>query len=45
MAASYARRAKNADDVEEFAEHLKKTIRAFNSAIEAMSYCVVQEDE
>ena len=38
-AASHARRASNADLVEEFVDYFSRTIRAFNSAIDALSIC------
>lgn len=38
-AATRARRARDADDPEEFADSLNRSIRSFNSAIEALRTC------
>lgn len=38
-AASHARRARNADEPDEFVHSLNRAIRSFNSAIEALSEC------
>ena len=38
-AASRARRARNADTVEEFVESLNRSIRSFNSALDALRAC------
>jgi len=43
-AASHARRASYADDPEEFVYSLNRSIRAFNSALEALSYCARSGD-
>ncbi len=38
-AASRARRARNADDANEFVDSLNRSIRSFNSALEALRIC------
>jgi len=38
-AASRARRARDADDVDEFDDSLNRSIRSFNSALEALRPC------